>query len=79
MPLYANKYREVKMKVLNLLSVTIFFLLLLSCDSIGSNLGNGEARKLILQYYHLPLNIRLAIDKQYDNYGWPPEKYRQLA
>jgi len=67
------------MKALNLLSLTIVLLLFLSCDSSGINLGNGEARKLILQYYHLPLNIRLAIDRRYDNYGWPPEKYRQLS
>lgn len=60
----------------------IFYLMLIpllfsSCSR--KELTKDEALKIISQYYHLPSQTEIAIDKIYDDYGWPPQRYNQLA
>lgn len=62
-----------------LLFVSLFIISLAINSCSKRELGNEEAAKLISQYYQLPFQTRIAIDINYDGYGWPPEKYQQLA
>lgn len=61
-------------KLLYLILISLF---MVSCSN--NELTKEEAKKIIEQYYQLPFQTKIAIDKRYEDYGWPPEKYRQLS
>ncbi len=57
--------------------ILIIPLLFSSCGK--KELSKDGASKIISQYYHLPFQTKIAVDKVCDDYGWPPQKYNQLA
>jgi hypothetical protein len=60
----------------------IFILLFISLfiSSCGKpELKKEEAQNIISSYFQLPSQTKIAIDKRYEDYGWPPEKYKQLS
>jgi len=59
----------------NILSVFILSSIFISCSN---ELKKEEAIKLVSEYYHLPVQTEIAVDERYDDYGWPPEKYKKL-
>lgn len=61
-------------KLLYLILIPLF---LISCSN--NELTKEEAKKIIAQHFQLPFQTKIAINKKYDDYGWPPEKYRQLV
>lgn len=48
------------------------------CSCEGQELKKDGAIKIISKYYQLPFQTKIAIDAEYEDYGWPPEKYQQL-
>ena len=59
---------------------SIFLLISLLISACGSKeLKKDEAKKIISEYYQLPFQTKIAIDASYEDYGWPPEKYKKLA
>ena len=61
----------------------LFALFFISCTN--KELTKEKAMPLIASYYGLndtnsvpSRQTQIAIDKKIDNYGWPPEKYKQL-
>lgn len=50
---------------------------LMSCGS--KELNKEKATEILSQAFGLPLQTRIAIDQKYDNYGWPPNIYKQAA
>lgn len=61
-----------------LFPIYLFISLLISaCGS--KELKKEEAKKIISEHYQLPFQTQIAIDATYENYGWPPEKYKKLA
>jgi len=49
------------------------------CSCGSKELKKEEANAIISQHWQLPFQVKIALDQKYDNYGWPPEKYRRLA
>lgn len=66
------------MKMKKIFPILLLISLLISaCGS--KELKKEEAKKIISEYYQLPFQTKIAIDASYKDYGWAPEKYRQLS